>query len=64
MSQRAQYKAETKERASGPDPRLVALVKYLARRAAEINYRDLQMQSAAQSEAPRKDDQGQVETDS
>ena len=63
MTRHVQHRAENRERANGLDPRLVGLVKYLARRAAEINYRDLQS-PPAQPEVPLKDDQGQVETDS
>jgi len=51
-------------RSSSLDPRLVALVKYLARCAAERDYEALQSQMTNQTKTPENEAQGAAGADS
>lgn len=64
MAKRNKYKAKNKDRQDRADPRLVALVKLLARHAAERDYERLQIISAARTEGPAKSGQARDGSDS
>ncbi|RCK43676.1 hypothetical protein TH25_21245 [Thalassospira profundimaris] len=57
-------KARDHAQASSLDPRLVALVKYLARRAAERDYEDIQKASLSQADRSGADTSGDAGADS
>ena len=68
MTQTATKAEKTEKRrrkqARSLDPRLVALVKYLARRAAERDYKALQDLSADQTDLPENTVSGNAGADS